>query len=129
MPVVGRYSDSVKKLLASINWLLVIVGCLLVGQTAHTLFLSQSLSNRALLSTLNSSPEPAGGMVRPLVSAGVGGARVDGGASPESSSPPSSILESRPSKAKRAPRVQSPNPDRFIDYDRGPVSEADRLGL
>ena len=124
----GRYSDSVKKLLASINWLLVIVGCLLVGQTAHTLFLSQSPSNRALLSTLNSSPEPAAGMVRPVVSAGVDGAGVEGGASPESNSLPSSILESSPNKAKRTPRMQSPNPDRFIDYE-GPVTEADRLGL
>ncbi len=125
----GRHSDSVNKLLASVNWLLVIVGCLLVGEMAHTLFLSQSPSNRALLSTLNSSPEPAAGMVRPVVSAGVDGARVEGGASPESNSLPSSILESRPSKARPAPRVQTPNPDRFIDYDRAPATEADRLGL
>lgn len=129
MPIIGRHPNSINKLLASMNWLLVIAGFLLVGETAHTLFFSPSSSYPFFVSTVNSSSEPVTGAVRPVVRGDADGAKVEDGASPEPSSLPSSTLESRPSKARRTPRVRNPNPDRLFYYDGPPASEADRLGL
>ena len=45
-------STSYNWLLVSCNWLLVVVGCLVVGHTAYTLFLSQSQFEAEIDSTL-----------------------------------------------------------------------------
>ena len=119
------------KLLVPINWLLVFVGCLLVVQTAHTLFFSQSSSDPSLVPTVSSS-DPVATVVRPVEDAG--GANVGRAASPEPSSSPSSVPKTRQTspvqrKARPTPRVRTPAPNPLIEYDRPPASEADRLGL
>ena len=134
--MVGRRSNSVNRLLVSLNWLLVVVGCLLVGQTAHTLFFSQSQFKEYLVGTQGSALNPSPGTIVNVFPPVLGA--DDSSKRPESSTKvavqrPSTLQPSPGSpekgKARPAPRVQDPNRGRVIDYDRAPASEADRLGL
>jgi len=102
-----------------VNWLLVIVGCLVVANAAHTLFLSQLQAeegvNRVLGPALNSSPDPVADAM-PSVNATeeesfTGFERLAAPQPPQNASP----------KRRARPAQQAPV--------RVPNSEADRLGL
>lgn len=132
----GRHSNSGNRLLVAVNWLLVIVGGLLVGQTAHTLFFPQSQFQEDLVGTQGSALNPSPGTIVNVIPPVLGA--DDSSKRPESSTKAAvqrpSTLQPAPGsgakgKARPAPRAQNPNPGRVIDYDRAPASEADRLGL
>ena len=132
----ARPSNSGNRLLVAVNWLLVMVGGLLVGQTAHTLFFSQSQFKEDLLGTqgsaLSPSPETTVNVIPPVLGADDSSKRPESSTKAAAQRP--STLQPAPGsgakgKARPAPRVQNPNRDRLIDYDRAPTSEADRLGL
>ena len=124
----ARHSNSGNRLLVAVNWLLVIVGGLLVGQTAHTLFFSQSPFKEDLVgrqgSALNPSPGTIVNVIPPVLGAD------DSSNRPESSTKAAAQRSSAfqpgpgsPTKSRVRPARRPQNP-----YPVG-NSEADRLGL
>ena len=112
----------------SVNWLLVIIGCLIAAGTAHNLTLSQSQFEEgfrsAVVSALNRSPEP---VERDF------DARFENRAASQADYQQFSAQQRQNSppvrEAEPADPAQSSNPDGIPSYISVPSSEADRLGL
>ncbi len=112
----------------SVNWLLVFVGCLIVGGTAHNLTLSQSQFEEAfksaVVSALNRPAEPVERDFNAMSEsrASSQAAYQQFSAQQRQNSPP--MREAEPTQP-----AQSSNPDGIPNYISVPSSETDRLGM